>query len=121
MVFNMLAGGGFTLFIPILGGMIAQSIAGRAALAPAMILSYVLNLGGAPFHDIAVGPFFNYGTGDFTAMAGAQLGFLGAIAAGYMVGYGINFMTKYTDKVKSQAFQTMLPLLIIPLTFTILP
>ncbi len=40
---NTLAGGGFTLYIPILAMFIANSIAGRKAMAPAAILAFVLN------------------------------------------------------------------------------
>ena len=40
--FDKIAGAGFTLFIPILGGFIANSIAGRQALAPAMMLSIIV-------------------------------------------------------------------------------
>lgn len=40
---NTLAGGGFTLYIPILSMFIANSIAGRKAMAPAAILALVLN------------------------------------------------------------------------------
>ena len=43
--FDKLAGAGFTLFIPILAGFIAQSIVGRHAMAPAMILALVFNDG----------------------------------------------------------------------------
>ena len=40
--FDKIAGAGFTLFIPILGGFIANSIAGRQAMAPAMMLSIIV-------------------------------------------------------------------------------
>ena len=40
--FDAIAGAGFTLFIPILGGFIANSIAGRQAMAPAMMLSIIV-------------------------------------------------------------------------------
>ena len=43
MAVNTVAGDAFTLFIPVLGGYIAYSIAGRHAIAPAMITSFYLN------------------------------------------------------------------------------
>ena len=43
------------------------------------------------------------------------LGFLGAIAAGYIVGYGIMWFTKYTERIDSRPFQTILPMIIIPI------
>ncbi len=58
---NTLAGGGFTLYIPILGLFIANSIAGRKAMAPAAILALVLNTGTAG----GFAPFFNYDTMSF--------------------------------------------------------
>lgn len=113
-----LAGMGFTLFVPILGGFIGVSIAGRKALAPSMMLSLVLN-------DASGTSVFNYEEGRFGGFDPNEnpvaLGFFGAIAAGYLVGYLILYFTKYTDKVENQAFQTILPLIIIPLVFTFIP
>ncbi|CRX37268.1 / fruA / EIIABC-Fru /:139640 Forward [Candidatus Hepatoplasma crinochetorum] len=113
-----LAGMGFTLFVPILGGFIGSSIAGRKALAPSMMLSLVLN-------DASGTSVFNYQEGRFGGFDPnsdpVALGFFGAIAAGYLVGYLILYFTKYTDKVENQAFQTILPLIIIPLVFTFVP
>ncbi|BDV03409.1 MAG: PTS fructose transporter subunit IIC [Candidatus Hepatoplasma scabrum] len=113
-----LASMGFTLFVPILGGFIGVSIAGRKALAPSMMLSLVLN-------DASGTSVFNYQEGRFGGFDPNEnpvaLGFFGAIAAGYLVGYAILWFTKYTDKVQNQAFQTILPLIIIPLVFTFVP
>ncbi|AHK22249.1 EIIABC-Fru [Candidatus Hepatoplasma crinochetorum Av] len=113
-----LAGMGFTLFVPILGGFIGVSIAGRKALAPSMMLSLVLN-------DASGTSVFNYQEGRFGGFDPnsnpVALGFFGAIAAGYLVGYLILWFTKYTNKVENQAFQTILPLIIIPLLFTFIP
>jgi fructose-specific phosphotransferase system component IIB len=79
-----LAGMGFTLFVPILGGFIGVSIAGRKALAPSMMLSLVLN-------DASGTSVFNYQEGRFGGFDPnsnpVALGFFGAIAAGYLVGY----------------------------------
>lgn len=128
---NALAGGGFTLYIPILALFIANSIAGRKAMAPAAILALVLNTapdtGWLNDHTTATladgfAPFFNYGTGGFFGWESSPaLGFLGAIAAGYMVGYGVHYFTKLTDKVEVAAFQAIVPLLIIPILFTVVP
>lgn len=113
-----LAGMGFTLFVPILGGFIGVSIAGRKALAPSMMLSLVLN-------DASGTSVFNYQDGRFGGFDPnsdpVALGFFGAIAAGYLVGYLILYFTKYTNKVENQAFQTILPLIIIPIVFTFVP
>lgn len=120
---NVLASQAFLLYIPILGMFIGNSIAGRKAMAPSAILALVLNQGidtSATSPQFA--PFFNWETmsWSFEGISPA-LGFLGAIAAGYIVGYGIKYFTKYTDKVESQVFQTILPLLIIPILFTVVP
>ncbi len=116
---NTLAGGGFTLYIPILGLFIANSIAGRKAMAPAAILAIVLNTGTSG----GFAPFFNYETLSFLGWGDTSvaLGFLGAIAAGYLVGYGVKYFTTLTDKVEMAAFQALVPLLIIPIVFTVLP
>lgn len=128
---NTLAGGGFTLYIPILAMFIANSIAGRKAMAPAAILALVLNT--APDTDwvnsidVATkadgfAPFFNYHTLGFYGWEHSPaLGFLGAIVAGYMVGFGIHWFTKYTDKVDNISFQAIVPLLILPILFTVVP
>lgn len=115
LAWSNLAGFGFTLFIPILGGYIAYSIAGRKALAPAMIISIMLN-------DSTGTSLFNYQEGQFGNFSDpVALGFFGSIAAGYLIGYGIVWMTKHTDKIDNNAFQTIMPLLIIPLVFGIVP
>lgn len=129
---NTLAGGGFTLYIPILSMFIANSIAGRKAMAPAAILALVLNTApdtswfaeGGPAASLSDGfaPFFNYGTGGFYGWEHSPaLGFLGAIVAGYMVGYGVQAFANQTDKVNSAPFQAIVPLLIIPILFTVVP
>ncbi len=129
---NTLAGGGFTLYIPILAMFIANSIAGRKAMAPAAILALVLNTApdtswfveGGPAATTAQGfaPFFNYHTLGFYGWEHSPaLGFLGAIVAGYMVGFGIHWFTKYTDKVENISFQAIVPLLILPILFTVVP
>ena len=64
---------GFTMMIPILAGYIAYAIGDRAALAPGMIGGWIANNGSF------------YG-------ADAGTGFIGAIAAGLLVGYFVRWM-----------------------------
>ncbi len=127
---NTLAGQGFVLYIPMIAMFIANSIAGRKAMAPAAILGLVLNIApdtswvGDHIATTADGfaPFFNYHTGGFYGWeTSPALGFLGAIAAGYLVGFGIKYFTVLTDKVEVHSFQAIVPLLIIPIVFTVVP
>lgn len=69
---NTLANGGFTLYIPILAIYIANSIAGRKAMAPAGILAIVLNTAPSAIDNVTnitnadgFAPFFNYAHGGF--------------------------------------------------------
>ncbi|PJE79183.1 PTS system mannose-specific EIIBCA component [invertebrate metagenome] len=71
---------GFTLFVPVLGGYIAYSIADRPALAPGMIGAYLAN---------------NHGTG-----------FLGAIIVGFLAGYVVNCLKKIPLSNKFKALST---------------
>lgn len=126
--FKNLADAAFTLYIPILAMFIANSIAGRKAMAPAAILGLMLNTGIDPTLmtdsgnvQMQFAPFWNWSNMSFQFDSSPALGFLGAIASGYMVGFGIKWFTHHTDKVEIQVFQTVLPLLIIPLLFTIVP
>lgn len=83
----------FELMYPILAGFIAVSIAGRAALAPAMIGAMIAT-------DGAI-----LGTGEGT-------GFLGCIVVGYLVGY----LVKWMNSLKiPKAVKPMMPIFIIPL------
>ncbi|MBS9779841.1 MAG: fructose-specific PTS transporter subunit EIIC [Moraxellaceae bacterium] len=77
----------FALFVPILGGYISYSIAGRAGLAAGMVGGYMAAEGGS--------------------------GFLGAILAGFIAGYVVLWMTKNIKLPKS--FAGLMPVLIIPL------
>ncbi|MDO4435191.1 MAG: PTS fructose-like transporter subunit IIB [Cardiobacteriaceae bacterium] len=80
----------FALFVPILAGFIAFSIAGRAALAPAMIGGYLSDQMGA--------------------------GFLGAIVAGYVVGYLIQWLNRIIQLPRS--LDALKPMLLLPLIGT---
>lgn len=64
----------FRLMIPILAGFIANSIAGRAALVPAMVSAYVANTAGLVYPIAGLEPK-------------VSAGFLGALLIGPSVGY----------------------------------
>ncbi|RRD39871.1 PTS fructose transporter subunit IIA [Leptotrichia sp. OH3620_COT-345] len=86
---------GFSMMIPILSGYIANTIAGKPALAPAMILGYVAN------NPIGSGQI--------------KTGFLGAMIMGIAVGYFVNWCKKW--KVPA-TIRTIMPILIIPIVTT---
>ncbi len=88
---------GFTLMIPILAGYIAYAMAGRAALAPAMIGAMVAN---SP--EIL-------GTE-------AGTGFLGAIAVGLIAGYLVNYMNSWNIK---KELKPIMPIFVIPILGTL--
>jgi PTS system fructose-specific IIC component len=91
-LFEIGAKGAFTLFVPILGGYIAYSIADRPGLAPGMVGGLLANLLGA--------------------------GFLGAIVAGFIAGYGTDFMNRNIRLPRS--LEGLKPVLILPLLGTLL-
>nr|WP_275042437.1 fructose-specific PTS transporter subunit EIIC [Cardiobacterium hominis] len=80
----------FELFIPVLGGYIAYSIAGRPGIAPGMVGALIANQIGA--------------------------GFLGAILAGFMAGYLVAFLAK-TIKLPRE-LESLKPMIILPLLGT---
>lgn len=80
----------FALFVPILAGFIGFSIAGRAGLAPAM-----------------VGGFISQETG---------AGFLGAILAGFIAGYLVDWLNKSIKLPKD--LEALKPMIILPLIGT---
>lgn len=90
---NAIGGIGFNLMIPILAGYIAFAIAGRAALAPAMICALVSN-------DPSI-----LGTG-------AGTGFIGAIVVGFSAGYIVKWIN--TWKVP-KSLRAMMPMFVIPI------
>ncbi len=71
---------GFTLFVPVLGGYIAYSIADRPALAPGMIGAYLANQ--------------------------VQAGFLGAIIVGFIAGYVVLQLKRIPLSNKLKALST---------------
>jgi PTS system fructose-specific IIC component len=91
-LFEIGAKGAFTLFVPILGGYIAYSIADRPGLAPGMVGGLLASLLGA--------------------------GFLGAIAAGFIAGYGTSFLNRAIRLPRS--LEGLKPVLILPLLGTLL-
>lgn len=99
-VLEMIGGAAFTLMIPILAGFIANSIAGRAAIAPAM-----------------VGAFIGNDAGKFMPLPGMAVvqtptGFVGALIAGILVGYFVKWVN--TWKVP-KALAPAMPIFFIPL------
>jgi PTS system fructose-specific IIC component len=91
-LFEIGAKGAFTLFVPVLGGYIAYSIADRPGLAPGMVGGLLASLLGA--------------------------GFLGAIVAGFIAGYGTSFLNKAIKLPRS--LEGLKPVLILPLLGTLL-
>ncbi len=85
---------GFTMMIPILAGYIAYAIGDRAALAPGMIGGWIANNGSF------------YG-------ADAGTGFIGAIAAGLLVGYFVRWMKQFNWP---EVIRPLVPIMIIPIT-----
>ncbi|MFO9709288.1 PTS fructose transporter subunit IIBC [Lacticaseibacillus rhamnosus] len=87
---------GFSLMIPILAGFIAYAIAGRAALAPAMVGAMVANT---------------------PAILGtkAGTGFLGAILVGYAAGYLTKWMNSWPIP---KSLRAVMPIFVIPLLGT---
>jgi PTS system fructose-specific IIC component len=90
-LFEIGAKSAFTLFVPILGGFIAWSIADRPGLAPGMIGGLLASLTGA--------------------------GFLGSIAAGFLAGY---FTSWFNGILKlPRSLEGLKPVLILPLVSTL--
>lgn len=94
---NDLGAAGFAMMIPLLSGYIAHSLAGKPALAPAMILGFVAN------NPIGSGQ--------------VKTGFLGAMIMGVAVGYFVRWCK--TWKVPS-TIRTIMPILIVPVVTTFL-
>lgn len=84
---------GFKLMIPILAGYIAYAIGDRPAIAPGMIGGWIAN----------DGSFYN---------ATAGTGFIGAIIAGFAVGYLVRWIKTWKFP---QALQPLVPIMIIPI------
>jgi PTS system fructose-specific IIC component len=91
-LFEIGAKAAFVLFVPVLGGYIAYSIADRPGLAPGMIGGLLASILGA--------------------------GFLGAIVAGFIAGYGTMYLNRYIKLPRS--LEGLKPVLILPLLGTLL-
>ncbi len=124
-VINIIGVSAFTLMIPILGGYIANSIGGRSAIAPTMILSMVIGNGsgnytgkaGQKFTDLVLFNWNHMSFGTFSADNPAHAGFFGAIAIGFLVGYGVKFWYQF---IKLPAMiKPIEPIIIIPILFTL--
>ncbi|QVK09077.1 PTS fructose transporter subunit IIABC [Mycoplasma mycoides] len=96
-----IGGASFTLMIAILGGFIANSIAGRAAIVPAMVGSFI---GNNPSN------FANWIPG--LGQIQTPMGFVGAIIAGLIVGYFVKWVNSW--KVPKTLAPAM-PIFFIPL------
>ncbi len=92
-LFQIGANGGFILFVPILAGFIAYSIADRPGLAPGMIGGIIA-----------------------TTIIGA--GFLGGIAAGFLAGYTVYYLNKWIKLPRNLA--GLMPVLILPVLGTLI-
>ncbi len=86
---------GFAMMVPVLGGYIAYAISGKPALAPGLIIGYVVN--------------------NPIGKSGLSTGFIGAMVTGICVGYFVKWMK--TWKVPG-VVKTVMPLLIIPVIAT---
>jgi len=86
---GQIGGVAFGFMLPILSGFIAMSIADRPGLAVGFV-------GGA-------------------IAASGKSGFLGALAAGFLAGYLVNYLKKVSDKVIPESLDGIKPVLIYPL------
>ncbi|PPE05762.1 PTS fructose transporter subunit IIABC [Williamsoniiplasma lucivorax] len=99
-VLDKIGGAAFALMIPILAGFIANSIAGRAAIAPAM-----------------VGAFIGNNTGNLMVLPGMDkietpMGFIGALIAGILVGYFVRWINTWNVP---KSLRPAMPIFFIPL------
>jgi PTS system fructose-specific IIC component len=88
---NQVGGGAFALFLPVLAGYIAYSIADRPGLAPGLVGGFLAN-------EI-------------------QTGFLGAILAGFLAGYTTRWLAQHIKL--PDALAGLKPVLILPLLATL--
>lgn len=99
-IMEKIGGAAFTLMIPILAAFIANSIAGRAAIAPAL-----------------VGGFIGNDAKNFMPLPGmpeasAPMGFIGAIIAGLLVGYFVRWVNTWNVP---KALRAAMPIFFIPI------
>lgn len=114
-IFNAFASIGFIVMMPIAGAYIANSIAGRSAIAPAFILTF---LGNSPnmwwrgyFENIYVS-----GKSIVDTMQGLNI--VGALIFGLSVGYLVNWIN--TKWKINRYIQPIMPIIIIPVFVTLI-
>ncbi|UWD34354.1 PTS fructose transporter subunit IIABC [Mesomycoplasma molare] len=93
----------FTVMIGILGAYIAYSIAGRAAIMPAFVVSMVANNKGL---------FYNIGNIEVQT----PMGFIGAVLFGILVGYTVKWIASF--KIQ-KSVSAVIPMFIIPIGVTL--
>ena len=104
---------GFTLMIPILAGFIASAIAGRSALAPAMIVGFVVGNSDAQL--------FNWDLLEFGSFENsAKLGFLGSIATGFLIGYLTKFWNIKISPKFPKVIKPIEPIIVIPILMVLI-
>lgn len=108
---NSFAGIGFTLMIPIMGAYIGNSIAGRAAIAPAMILSWAAS---TPATWMKWGVFADMAD----KFPGNGAGIFGALACGFAAGYTVKWIN--TKWKINKYIQPIMPIIIIPLFLSLI-
>ncbi|WP_342269142.1 PTS fructose transporter subunit IIABC [Spiroplasma endosymbiont of Aspidapion aeneum] len=102
---NNFANVGFLVMIPIMGAYIANSIAGRAAICPAFVLTF---LGVTPSYWMSYGAFYDM-KANFPSNGG---GIFAALLFGFVVGYTIKIIN--TRIRINKYIQPIMPIIIIP-------
>ena len=97
--FNSIGGAAFGFMLPVLAGFIAMSIADRPGLAVGFVGGYLAKIGAT-----------------WAAPGGQDVsaGFLGALLAGFLAGFIVNWLKKLTSKFP-QSLDGIRPMLIYPL------
>ncbi|MGL4769044.1 MAG: fructose-specific PTS transporter subunit EIIC [Mycoplasmoidaceae bacterium] len=96
----------FTLMIPILAGFIANSIGGRAAIAPAAVVAMISNSSNLIYMFPGLG----------VHTSPTPLGFLGAIFYGFIIGYSVKWIN--TWKIHKN-ISSLMPIFVIPIVVTL--
>ncbi len=107
---NKLGGAGFALMVPILAGFIASALAGRSAMAPAMIVAFVV---GNSSYTLFDWQHLHFG------MQNAKLGFLGAIFVGFFIGYIVKGWNLTIGAKMPKALKPIEPILLIPIIISV--
>lgn len=109
---------GLGLMLPVLGGFIAYSIAGKAGLVSGFIGSFTCTKG--TFSLLYFISVVNFGINDpaTQTLASSSAGFIGAIFAGFFAGYFTRFMQRKLDLLP-YTFAGIRDMLIVPFVSTI--